>query len=368
MSYQHGIDRVELADRFLRGKRIGLITNHTGLDSKFRRSVDILNERYGLIKLFAPEHGLDGIQQANAEIDDAVDEKSGLPVLSLFGKNSAMDLSGLDIVAYDIQDVGLRFFSYISFLALAMKECAKAGIPMLVFDRYDPLGLNQVSGTVLEKKFSSFVGMYEIPSQYGLTVGEYAKYINTEEGIGCELHVIPCADLSRSDDHSTLGLEWIQPSPNAPTIQTIRAYVGTVVFEGTNVSEGRGTTRPFEFIGAPWINDTELAREMNDKDPEGVVFRPIRFMPVFSKYQGECCRGVQIHIKDPKKFDSFRCGLTLMDTIRKKYPEFKSTDFLEKLLGTDAFNAPDFDCESFIETQRKKIEQYLIKAQKYYLY
>ncbi len=368
MAYKHGIDCIQKADALLKGKRLGLITNYTGLNSKFRRTVDILQERYDLRKLFAPEHGLDGIQQASVEIEDMVDEKSGLPVLSVFKKGSTMNLEGLDAVAYDIQDIGLRFFTHISILALAMKECAKEGIPMIVFDRYNPLGLSRMSGTVLEKEFSTFVGMYSIPAQYGLTVGEYARYINAEEGIGCALHVVPCEGLKRGDDFESLDVEWINPSPNCPTIQSARAYIGTVVFEGTNVSEGRGTTKPFEFIGAPWIDDQKLADEMNAKKLAGVRFRPIRFMPTFSKYQWECCKGLQIHITDRKAFDSFYCGLALMDVIRKEYREFETTDFLPKLLGTDAFDQPDFELDPFMETHRKKIKEFTEKAQRYYLY
>jgi uncharacterized protein YbbC (DUF1343 family) len=263
MLYKHGIDCIDKADAILSGKKLGLITNYTGLNSKFERSVDIINARYNLIKLFAPEHGLYGINQAGDEIENIIDEKSGLPVLSMFKEGSSMDISGLDTVVYDIQDIGLRFFTHISILAQAMQECAKAGVSFVVLDRYNPLGLNRLSGTVLEKAFSSIVGTYEIPSQYGLTVGEYARYINTEENIGCSLEVITCDGLSRSDDFSSLNVEWIIPSPNCPTIDTARAYIGTVVFEGTNVSEGRGTTRPFELIGAPWIDDYKLAEQMN---------------------------------------------------------------------------------------------------------
>lgn len=368
MLYKHGIDCIDKADAILSGKKLGLITNYTGLNSKFERSVDIINARYNLIKLFAPEHGLYGINQAGDEIENIIDEKSGLPVLSMFKEGSSMDISGLDTVVYDIQDIGLRFFTHISILAQAMQECAKAGVSFVVLDRYNPLGLNRLSGTVLEKAFSSIVGTYEIPSQYGLTVGEYARYINTEENIGCSLEVITCDGLSRSDDFSSLNVEWIIPSPNCPTIDTARAYIGTVVFEGTNVSEGRGTTRPFELIGAPWIDDYKLAEQMNGKNLSGVVFRPTRFMPTFSKYKGECCRGVQIHITDHKKFDSFYCGMALLDTIRNEYSEFKSTEFLSKLLGTDEFTSPDFNLDSFILKHRKKTEAFVRKAQRFRLY
>lgn len=366
--YKHGIDNIEKADYLLCGKRLGLITNHTGLTTDFVRTVDILKSRYNLVKLFAPEHGLHGVLQAGVEIDNMTDEKSGLPVLSMFKEGSSPDFSGIDIIAYDIQDIGLRFFTYISVLALAMKECAKIGLPMVIFDRYNPLGLNTVSGTMLKKQFASFVGMYETPSQYALTVGEYAKYINEEEKIGCQLEIIPCSNLSRSDDFYSLNAQWVPPSPNCPTIETALAYIGTVVFEGTNVSEGRGTTKPFELIGAPWIDENQLADLMNSKNLKGVFFRPAQFLPTFSKYKGECCRGVQIHVTNRKEFDSFYCGLLLLDTIRKNYTEFKTRDFLFELLGTDEFSSQNFDIERFISEQKSKTDEFHKKAQKYHIY
>ncbi len=368
MKYLHGIDRVELAEPLLRGRRTGLVTNATGVDSSLQRTADILRSRFDLVRLFAPEHGYDGIRQAGEEIGDTVDERSGLPVSSIYRKGLPVDLSGLDVLAYDIQDVGLRFFTHISVLALAMKACAAAGIPLVVFDRYDPLGLDRVGGTVLEKEHASFVGMYEIPSRYGLTPGEYARYINSEEGIGCELHVIPCAGLGRSSDPCGLGVEWIQPSPNLPSPGSVTAYCGTVVFEGTNVSEGRGTTRPFEYIGAPWIDGWRLADLMNAKGLPGAYFRPVSFMPAFSKYRGECCKGLQFHITDRRAVDPFLCGLVLLDTVRSEYPQFESTGFLTKLLGTAAFDMPGFDPYRFAGEQSAKTRRFAQKAAAFHIY
>lgn len=366
--YRHGIDNVEMADAFLCGKKLGLITNHTGLNSDFVRTVDVLNSRYNLVKLFAPEHGLHGVLQAGVEIDNIIDEKTGLKVLSLFKEGSSPDFSGIDVLTYDIQDIGLRFFTHISILTLAMKECSKFGIPLVIFDRYNPLGLKRTNGTFLKKEFSSIVGMCEIPSQYALTVGEYAKYINAEEQIGCELEVIPCSGLTREDDFYSLKTQWIPPSPNCPTIETAHAYIGTVIYEGTNLSEGRGTTRPFEFIGAPWIDENKLADTLNSKNLEGVYFRPIQFMPTFSKYKDECCHGVQIHILNREKFDSFYCGLLLLDTIRKNYKELQIKDFIFQLLGTDEISSPNFNLESFVSKERAKIQSFAKTAKKYHIY
>lgn len=320
------------------------------------------------MKLFAPEHGLEGVVQAGIEIEDVIDEATGLQVLSMFKNGSTMDLEGIEVMAYDIQDIGLRFFSHISILALAMKECAKKKIPFVVFDRYNPLGLNRMSGTVLEAQFASIVGMYAVPSQYGLTVGEYACYINEQEKIDCELYVVSCQGLKRSDSFRTLNMPWINLSPNMPTFDTAVTYIGNVLFEGTNVSEGRGTTKPFEFIGAPWINARELAAQMNTKQLAGVRYRPVSFVPTFSKYQGECCNGVQVHITDYDAFDSFFCGLMLFQTIRNTYPQFQITDFLKNLMGTDAFASAIFDPVQFTEEHKQRIAAFTQKAQKYYLY
>jgi uncharacterized protein YbbC (DUF1343 family) len=279
-----------------------------------------------------------------------------------------MDLDGVDVIAYDIQDVGVRVYTYISVLGIAMQECAKRNIPVVVFDRYNPLGLDRVSGTLLDETFTSFVGMYPIPSQYGLTVGEYALYINEEHKIGCTLHVIPCEDLKRSDNYRTLGLPWINPSPNIPTFDSTVVYVGTVLFEGTNLSAGRGTTKPFEFIGAPWINENQLAKTMNEKNLPGVYFRPIRFVPTFSKNQGLCCRGVQLHVTDYDAFDSFYSGLLLLDTVRNTYPEIQFTHILQRLLGTDEFLSEGFELDAFVERHKTKIAHFTKRAEKYYLY
>lgn len=368
MSYKHGIDCIEKADVWLKDKRVGLITNYTGLTTNFKRTADVVNERYNLTKLFAPEHGLYGTLQAGDDVGNTVDVKTNLPVISMFSEENQIDFSGLDVICYDIQDLGLRFYTHISVLANAMKECGRIGIPLVVFDRFNPLGLDRVSGTLLEEKYSSFVGMYPVPSQYGLTTGEYALYINEQQNINCDLHIVSCQDLKRSDSFSTLNIPWIAPSPNIPTFETAIVYVGTVLFEGTNISEGRGTTKPFEYIGAPFIDGLQLADTMNSKQFPGVWFREIQFVPTFSKYKDICCNGVQIHITDYDKFDSFLCGLSLLDTIRHLYKEFECDEFLNNLLGTDAFIGKDFDLQLFAQEQNMKISSFTNRVKPYYLY
>ena len=368
--YYHGIERVSLADGILTGKRIGLVTNYTALDRGMNRTLDILNDRYPLVRVFSPEHGLSGVAQAGEKVGNGTDKKSGLPVVSLYGGTSENDerFDGLDAVAFDIQDIGLRFYTYISVLAEVMRTCAGKRIPLVVFDRFNPLGLGRREGTYLDERFSSFIGKYALPSRHGLTVGEYARYINSEKNIGCDLTVIPCDGLQRCDDWRTVGRPWVYPSPNIPSYDTAVAYAGTVVFEGTNVSEGRGTTRPFSLIGAPWIDGDVLAERMNARRIPGVILRSAEFRPTFSKHAGECCRGVEILITDYDAFEPVRFGLTLADTIRHDCPEIKINNYMCHILGTDEFESPDYDTDEFLAAEKKKIDAFGDAVRKYELY
>ncbi len=370
MHYQHGIDCVERADAYLMEKRVGLITNHSGLTTDLRRTVDVLKERYDLVRLFAPEHGLYGAVQDGVPIDNQTDPGSGLPVYSMYHTKLTPDelYEGIEVMAFDIQDIGARFYTYISTLARSMKACAERGIPVVVFDRYNPLGLDQVAGTLLDEAFASGVGMYAIPSRHAMTVGEYARFINAEKGIGCDLQVIPCQNLKRSDTFRTLNLSWVTPSPNIPTYESALVYIGTVLFEGTNVSEGRGTTKPFETIGAPWIDGFRLAEQMNALQLPGVRFRPTLFTPQFSKHKEQVCSGVQLHVTDDRAFEPFYCGLKMLDIIRREYPEFAFRSSLPRLMGTDAFLREDFDPEPFVAEHRKKIERFTEDIKQYHLY
>ncbi|MBR2615923.1 MAG: DUF1343 domain-containing protein [Clostridia bacterium] len=371
MEYRHGLEQLDEAKETIRGRRLGLITNCTGLDQGFRRSVDLVREQLPLARLFAPEHGLDGVRQAGEHFESSVDPASGLEVVSLFkkGNRSGNDavFEDLDGILYDIQDVGLRFFTYISVLGIAMGYCKKRGIPMTVLDRYNPLGLERMEGTLLDERFSSFVGAYGIPSRYAMTVGEYARFINEEKGIGCELNVIPCRGLSRRDDHETLGLPWVSPSPNLPTYESALIYTGTVLFEGTTLSEGRGTTKPFEIIGAPWLRGEELAERMNGHGLEGVVFRATAFIPVFSKYKGIPCYGVQLHVTDKARFEPFLAAMLLLEECRR-YPEFEFKPSMTRLLGTEEYLLPDFNARSFCERHAEKIRRFRPEIERYRLY
>ncbi len=371
-NYLHGADRLEEFAALFRGKRLGLITNPSGMDSKLTPTKNVLHEHFNLCRIYGPEHGLYGVAQAGAKVDESTDAATGVEIRSMYGKTE-LNFNDLDCVIYDIQDVGLRFYTYIYVMARGMKLAAEAGIPFVVLDRYNPLGLDTLCGSVLKTEFSSGVGKFELPSRYALTCGELAQYLNEKESINCKLTLIPCGNLARRDDSRTLGLPFILPSPNIPTFDSLLCYVGTVVFEGTNISEGRGTCKPFETFGAPFIDEEKLVKYLKDINFDGVLLRPIRFKPTFSKHAGEVCRGAEIIITDYRKFDAFRFGLYALDYLRREYPEFEYIKWgerfsIDNLLGTDAFRSPDFAPDRFIEAEKAKIALFEKKTEQYRIY
>jgi len=337
-----GIDNLQKDFSLLAGKRVGLITNATGVDSHFHSTIDILKANTNLTALFAPEHGIRGAVDAGGNVGQEIDKKTGLPVYSLYGENRRPTdemLSQVDVLVYDIQDVGSRFYTYISTMQYAMQAAASHHLPFVVLDRPDPLNGNDVQGAVLEKGFESFVGTTHIPQRYGLTCGELARFMNDADNIHCDLTIIKMSGWKRDMYYEDTGLScWVLPSPNMPTVDTAVVYPGNCLFEGTNLSEGRGTTKPFELIGAPWIDGQALADAMNDCGLSGVYFRATTFTPSASKYKGESCNGVEVHVTDRSKFDSVLSGMTLLYTIRRLYPDaFRVLDNgqFERLTGTD---------------------------------
>lgn len=357
--YLHGVDRLNEISSFLAGKRLGLLTNHTGVDRNLIPTVDLLREKFDLCRLFSPEHGLYGAAQAGVHVSDSTDPRTGLPIFSLYDKEYAGALDGLGCLVFDMQDVGVRFYTYLYALSDAMKLCAEKGIPLVVLDRYDPLGLSVTEGTILDRRFASGVGKFPIPTRTGMTIGEYARYINRAEGIGCELTVLPCV---MPHGYRGEGSVWVPPSPNMPTRQTASVYVGTCLFEGTNLSEGRGTTTPFEVFGAPWLDADLVLSLLNEKRFEGVLFRRCDFVPTFSKHQGVLCRGIQVHVTDPERVRTFRVGLHAVDLIRRTHPDFaflgKDSFFIDKLLGSDALRREDFDPDAFTEAQKPALSRF----------
>ncbi len=310
----------------MRGKRVGLITNHTAVDRRGRHAVDLLaaSPDVHLTALFAPEHGIRGAVQAGGEVAGSRDRKTGVPVYSLYGKVTKPTpemLGNIDVLIYDIQDVGARFYTYISTLGEAMEAAAAAGIPFIVLDRPNPLADVCLEGPILDPaRFRSFVGAYPIPIRYGMTAGELAGFVRDSLPKSPNLTVVKMKNYRRGLWYDQTGLLWIAPSPNIPSLATATVYPGMCLFEGTNLSEGRGTTQPFEMIGAPWLDGDRVAEELNGLKLDGVLFRPVSFTPTFSKHQGQLCHGIQVHVTERTRFRPVRTAIHVLCAIRKDYP------------------------------------------------
>ena len=369
-----GADRLLDSEYFdyLRGKRIGVITNSTGVNSELQSTLDILarHPQVEVAAIFSPEHGLLGQAQAGEAISSYGN------VHSLYGDThtpTTQMLAQIDLLLYDIQDVGVRFYTYISTLYLSMQAAAKSGIPLIVLDRPDPLGGSTVEGPVLEQGHESFVGIDTIPVRYGMTPGELARFLNGENNIDCNLTVFSLSGWRRSQWYDQTGLEWIPPSPNMPYPSTAVAYAGFCLIEGSNLSEGRGTTRPFEFIGAPWLNSRELAGRLNQLRLAGSHFRPQAFTPSFSKYQGRLCRGVHIHVPNRDSFRPVTVALHFLAEVRKLHPDkFKFyPESFDSLAGNSWIREALLDnqpVERIVERWHAPLRDFRNKRQKYLLY
>lgn len=376
-----GIDSIGDFDSLLLGKRIGLLTGAAGISKQARETIDILAERYHLTALFGPEHGVRGDIQAGGKVESYTDPKLGIPAFSVYGGDNRPTpemLREIDILVVDLQEASVRFYTFLYSLANAMTACAEAGIPVVVTDRITPLGGVEVAGTILSPGMSSFIGNYELPTRIGLTIGEYAGYVNEYLNLGCDLTVVPLTGWKRSMYFDETDVPWVFPSPNLPIIDSTFAYVGTCIFEGTNVSEGRGTTRPFELIGAPWLDTEALTANMAKRGHAGALLRKTYFTPSFSKYKDEMCAAIQIHITDRSVCEPFRLGLLLLEEIWKLHPDkltFLSNDLnhskhyaLDHLLGTDSFRRREHDAESLIQAHAAGIERFRQAKVKYHLY
>ncbi|MEW5814255.1 MAG: DUF1343 domain-containing protein [Spirochaetota bacterium] len=310
----------------LNGRRIGLATNPTGVSADLTSTIDIFSRhsQARLKALFGPEHGIRAGVQDGIAVSSGTDTETGLPVYSLYGpvrKPTAEMLRGLDLLVFDIQDVGCRYYTYLYTLSYLMEAAVEHKVPILVLDRPNPLGGLTVEGNILDRSFSSFIGRYPLPVLYGLTIGELALYFNREFGLGAELTVVPMRGWRRHMWFDQTGLPWVPPSPNMPTLDTATVYPGTCLVEGTNLSEGRGTTKPFEVIGAPWIKGRALADALNALSLGSVRFRPVDFTPTYSKFNGEWCSGVQVHVLDRLALRPVETGLHILATIKDMYPQ-----------------------------------------------
>jgi uncharacterized protein YbbC (DUF1343 family) len=336
---QTGLDVLE-AEKFalLRGKHVGLITNHTGLDFQGRSTVELLAHAQGvqLVALFSPEHGIAG--HADEKISTSKDPSTGLPIYSLYGEHLRPTdemLQGIDALVFDVQDAGVRFYTYTTTMGYCMEEAAKRNIAFYVLDRPNPLNGEIVEGPMLDPEKTSFIAYYPLPVRYGLTIGELAQLFNTENHINAQLHVIPMRNWHRNYFFESTGMRWLPPSPNLRTLKGAILYPGFEILQNAGVSVGRGTEAPFEEFGAPWINGEEVAAELNTKGLPGVRFANQPFIPVSGLYAGQRCGGVGIRITDRAAVRSMRIGLEIAALLQKKYPDHFDTSKIVQLLGND---------------------------------
>ncbi len=378
--FRDGRERAHLS-----GKRLGLITNPTGVTGNLKRTLDVLHEAFHLVALFSPEHGLRGEIQDALSIPEYCDSSTGLPVYSLYGatrKPTSQMLNGIDSLVFDIQDIGVRFYSYITTMVFAMEACAEHGKEFIVLDRPNPIGGTVVSGNIVEEGFTSFLGLSGLPIRHGLTVGELAMWANKALKIGCNLPVVKIQGWDRAMWYDETRLPWVMPSPNMPTLDTATVFPGMCFIEGTNVSEGRGTARPFELIGAPWIQAESLSDALNSEKLSGCVFRPCYFVPTFSKHAGLLCQGVQVHVTDRGECEPVATGIVVLRAIKRLGPgEFCWVQSLEQmshgmlhidiLAGTDELRKiidEDGDIHPLIEKWRWDAKEFCEVREGFLLY
>lgn len=318
-----GLDQLQVKDFApLRGRRLGLVTHPAAVDARLRSAVAVFQEAgLHLAALFGPEHGLLGQEQDLIGVGDT--KEGEVRCYSLYGERveslrpSTEQLRGLDTLVIDLQDVGSRYYTFQATMLLCLEAAAEHQLPTVVLDRPNPLGGEVVEGPTLQPGYESFVGLHPIPIRHGMTMGELARLYQAERRLAGELHVVPCQGWRRRMTFDQTGLPWVLPSPNVPTLETAFVYPGQCLLEGTNLSEGRGTTRPFELCGAPWINPTHLSRRLGEERLSGVVFRPAWFRPTFHKFHGQTCGGVQLHVLDRVAFQPVRTGLAVLAAMRE---------------------------------------------------
>ena len=323
-----GIEKLlEDETHLVQGARLGLVCNQASVDHQFHHAADLLKEQSGvqLQALFGPQHGIRGDVQDNmVETDHAIDRETGLPIYSLYSETrepTESMLRDLDVLVFDMQDVGCRIYTFAYTMANCMTAARKFGKKVIVCDRPNPINGRDVAGNVLEPEQASFVGLFPIPTRHGMTLGELARLFNEHFQINCELEVITMDGWNRNSWHDQTDAPWVMPSPNMPTLDAATVFPGTVHFEGTQISEGRGTTRPFELVGAPYITSEEYAAQLNDAKLPGVYFRSCIFRPTFQKHAGLGCGGVQIHVTDRDQFEPVTTGLTMVKVAHESYRE-----------------------------------------------
>ncbi|MEW6730536.1 MAG: DUF1343 domain-containing protein [Acidobacteriota bacterium] len=372
----------------LRGQRVGLIVHPASINQHYQHAADIFYscQEFKLTALYGPQHGIRGETQDNMiEWEGFTDRRTGLPVYSLYGETripSEEMLKDIDVLVFDAQDVGTRVYTFIYTMAYAMQSCARYGRRMIVLDRPNPIGGEMVEGNILDTAFASFVGLYPIPMRHGMTVGELAQLFNKEFQIHCQLDIVPMDGWQRAMWWEDTKLPWILPSPNMPTLDTATVYPGMVIFEGTMVSEGRGTTRPFEIIGAPYIDPYQLTDLLNAIGLSGVYFRPLYFQPTFHKHAGQLCGGLQVHVLDRQQFQPVITGVAILKAIYDLYKdhfEWKSPPYeyvvdqlpIDVIYGTDTVRKEieaNGSLDKISQCWQEQCKQFLPLREKYLLY
>ncbi|MDA3931328.1 MAG: DUF1343 domain-containing protein [Tenericutes bacterium] len=374
-----GIDLISQNKHLFKSKRLGLITNPTGVNHDLESTIDILNRETNLVAMFSPEHGVRGDLQAGVKAEDYVDDMTGVKVYSLYGKSKkpTKEMMGkIDLLAFDIQGVGARFYTYLYTMAYAMMACKEHNIPMVVFDRPNPVNANTVEGNILNTKYRSFVGYYPLPQRYGLTIGELARMFNEEFNINADLTIIKMENYHRDMDYSDTGLTFIFPSPNIPTMETCYVYLSTCIFEGTNLSEGRGTTKPFQMIGSPYLDVDWLTEVLKKQNLKGVKFRKTYFTPTFSKHKDMLCKGIELMITDKDIFQPVITGFILLTFIKNHHHEFEflpsfSKDghpFLDLLVGDNFLREGQYSIAELKKKINEDSEKFKQLKRRYHLY
>ncbi len=371
----------------LRSARLGLIAHPASVTPDLTASADaLIAAGYHVRALFGPQHGMRGEKQDNMiESEPYVDPRLGIPVHSLYGdvrKPTAEMLEGIDVLLFDLQDVGVRVYTFVWTMTLAMEACRDAGVKFVVLDRPNPIGGLHREGPVLRPGFESFVGLYPIPLRHGLTAGEIAVLVNEEYGVGCELDIVPCSGWPRASWFDETDLPYVLPSPNLPTLDSCSVYPGMVLVESTNLSEGRGTTRPFEIFGAPYLDPYDLVEMLRELRMPGVAFRPCFFEPTFQKHAGEICGGAQIHVLDRASFRPVETAVSMLCTVKKLAPaafdwlpppyEYeRHTLPIDILWGSDTLRTAVEDGErsdELVSEARKEVSAFELLVEPYLLY
>jgi uncharacterized protein YbbC (DUF1343 family) len=384
-----GLERIKtIPVSGIKGKRIGLLCNPASVDNQYRHASRILHDLFPgqLTALFAPQHGFFAEKQDNMiESENFQDPELHIPIFSLYGRTripTAEMLDYIDLLMVDLLDAGTRVYTFTSTLSYCLEACAKMNKHVVILDRPNPVNGLQIEGNLLSEKFKSFVGRYPIPMRHGLTIGEYALYINNVYDIGCRLDVVHMTGWRRNMYYGDTGLPWVPPSPNLPTPQSAMVYPGQVIWEGTNISEGRGTTLPFEIFGAPFIDTDKILQFMGGSQIPGATLRPVVFEPTSNKWTGQRCKGFHIHVTQPYQYNAYATSLKFLQAVlrhHKKDFEWKSPPYeyeweklpFDLIVGDDRIRQRIERFDDILEIQKDwtdDLENFITSAKNYHLY